>query len=94
MAETEPWRTKQQQSAEAGAGESEHRKRKRRESLSSLALEWPADGTPGMNHVPPPGLVPGRGEPAARLPAQPLRALVWSPRCLLVTTTAWWCPSS
>ncbi|KAM6194195.1 ubiquitin carboxyl-terminal hydrolase 36 [Sarcoramphus papa] len=46
MAETEPWRTKQQQSAEAGAGESEHRKRKRRESLSSLASEWPADGTP------------------------------------------------
>lgn len=48
---------------------------------------------PRYDHVPPPCLVPGRGELAARLPTQSLRALVSSPRCLLVPTTAWWCLS-
>lgn len=71
-----------QQRVEPGASESEHRKRKRRESLSSPASEQPAangihttDSTPGMTLCTCPTSGAWQGRAAARLPAQPLRAL-------------------
>ncbi|XP_076210074.1 ubiquitin carboxyl-terminal hydrolase 36 isoform X3 [Aptenodytes patagonicus] len=51
-AESEPQRTKQRQSVEAGVGESEHRKRKWRKSLSTPALERPANGVHAAESTP------------------------------------------